>query len=266
VTSRALALLLLRLYPRAWRIRYEEEVRALLEDRAPTWCDVAGFVRGAGGEWIHSIVDPLEHPVVSGVVQGFAGWLAANAVITLTAYPTGTWLQRVAAAPAWAGLAELAVQVTIFRACASQPGWLDKIPIGVHGRTLSPGPMSAAQVRRWWAVLWTCVVLGVWSNAAWLTSWGNWWLAPLFLLTATRPAWNRKSAQQELWRVRRELGWATREHLRLQQLAARNLATSSELEMSARDIARLNQALRVAAEALRTAQPIATPESNQTCR
>jgi hypothetical protein len=93
-----------------------------------------------------------------------------------------------------------------------------------------------------------------------------WWLVTASLRSATQSSWNRTLAQQELWRLRRELRWATREHLRLQALVVRNLATPSEVEVSAGDIARLNRAVKVAAEAIRTAQPIAILESNQTCR
>jgi hypothetical protein len=39
----AIASFLLRMYPRTWRMRYEEEVRALLEDNPPTWSDLAGL-------------------------------------------------------------------------------------------------------------------------------------------------------------------------------------------------------------------------------
>jgi hypothetical protein len=266
--TRALAVLLLRWYPHAWRMRYEEEVRALLDDRAPDWRDVAGLLRGATIEWMHSIVDPLEHPVLSGILRGLGGWFAATAVISATAGPIGIWLQRVAGPPSgWVSdVAFLAVEVTAIRGFSSQPGLLDKIPIGVHGRTLSLGPMSATQVMRWWVILWTSILLAAWSNATWLTSWGSWWFAPLLLITATRSGWNRGLAKQELWRLRRELRWASREHLRLEALVVRNLATASEVEVSAGDIARLNRAIKAAAEALRTAKAIATPESNQTCR
>jgi hypothetical protein len=266
--TRALAVLLLRLYPRAWRMRYEEEVRALLDDRAPDWRDVEGLLRGATIEWMHSVVDPLEHPVLSGILRGFGGWFAAIAVISVTAGPIGAWLQRVAGpAPGWVGdVAFLVVEVTIVRAFGSQPGLLDKIPIGVHGRTLSLGPMSPIQVRRWWAILWTSIALAVWSHATWLTSWGSWWFAPLLLITATRSGWNRGVAKHELWRLRRELRWASREHLRLEALVVRNLATPAEVETSAGDIARLNRAIKAAADALRTAQPISNLESDQTCR
>ena len=38
---------LVRMYPRTWRMRYEEEIRALLEDSPPTWRDIAGLASAA---------------------------------------------------------------------------------------------------------------------------------------------------------------------------------------------------------------------------
>jgi hypothetical protein len=44
---RRLALLILRLYPRAWRRRYEQEQAGLVTDAAPRWSTVADLSRGA---------------------------------------------------------------------------------------------------------------------------------------------------------------------------------------------------------------------------
>jgi hypothetical protein len=266
--SRTLAEFLLRLYPRAWRMRYEEEVRALLDDRAPDWRDVAGLIRGAGAEWTHSVVDPYEHPVLSGLLRGLGHWLALTAAIGLTAGAVGNALRVFAGEPpAWVGLASAVTTLVVpFRAWGAQLG-LGRIPIGVHGRTLGFGlPLSARQARFWWSALWTAVALGHWSGDFTFGLWQIWWTSVVFLSSATQSSWNRTLAQRELWRLRRELRWASREHLRLGALVVRNLATPAELEVSAGDIARLNRAIRIAADAIRTAQPIAKLESNQTCR
>jgi hypothetical protein len=249
-------------------MRYEEEVRALLDDRTPDWRDVAGLARAASVEWMHSVVDPYQHPILSGVLRGFGGWFAVTAAIALTAGSVGNVLRAVAGPPAeWVGfVSQTALIVVWCRGFATQLA-LGKIPIGVNGRTLGFAvPMSTRQTTRWWAVLWVAVALGYWSAGPLFQGWQMWWLVTASLRSATQSSWNRTLAQQELWRLRRELRWATREHLRLQALVVRNLATPSEVEVSAGDIARLNRAVKVAAEAIRTAQPIAILESNQTCR
>jgi hypothetical protein len=216
---------------------------------------------------MHSIVDPYEHPIISGILRGLAGWFAVTAAIGMTAGFTGNVLRDAAGPPQdWVGfVSEMALIAVWVRGWATQLA-LGRIPIGVNGRTLGTGPLSAGQARRWWAILWVAVALGYWSESLSFQGWQNWWLAPMFLRSATQAGWNRTLAQQELWRLRRELRWAAREHLRLEALVVRQLATPSEVAASASDIARLNRAVKAAAEAIRTAQPIAKPESCQTCR
>ena len=49
---RRLALAMLRLYPRAWRQRYEDEQSALIVDTTPTWRVLVDLARTTAGEWL----------------------------------------------------------------------------------------------------------------------------------------------------------------------------------------------------------------------
>lgn len=255
--TRALALLLLRSYPRTWRMRYEEEVRALLDDRAPGWRDVAGLLRGASQEWLHRLVDPVEHPILASVVSGLTGWFGAVLVISLTADFAAEGLgAALGTPPAWVGAASsVGLFAAAIRGISAQFG-LQHIPIGVHGRTLSFGPLSATQARRWWTILFAAVVLGRWAGDVLVTSWSQWWIAPLMFTNATEAAWYRQQAQLKLIRVRRDLRTAVREHVRLRGLLPIHLSTSPDLDRAAAEVARLNQEARAAAEAWRLSQPV----------
>jgi len=50
--ARRIALRLLRVYPRPWRLRYEREMRALLEEMPVRWSQVANLGRYAVREWL----------------------------------------------------------------------------------------------------------------------------------------------------------------------------------------------------------------------
>ena len=255
--TRLLANFLLRLYPRTWRMRYEEEVRALLDDRAPQWRDMAGLVRGASREWLHGIVDPVEHPILASVVTGLAGWWVAALVISLTAEVGTEVLSRTLGEPsAWIGtVSAFSLLAAWGRGCAAQflP---NKVPIGIQGRTLSFGPLSASQMRRWWIILWVAVVLGRWAGDVLVTS--QWWIAPLLFTSGTETAWRRQRAQAELIRLRRELHAAAREHVRLRGLLPIHLSSSPELEQASAEVARLNREARAVAEVWRQSRPFIT--------
>jgi hypothetical protein len=67
MTSR-IARLLVRLYPGAWRDRYETEMLALLEDGPPTWWQVLDLARGL-------LSERTPRPIAGGLIGLF--WLAA---------------------------------------------------------------------------------------------------------------------------------------------------------------------------------------------
>jgi hypothetical protein len=66
----------LRLYPRAWRERYEAEMLAVLEGRPVDWRDRVDLVRGALDAHVHPTIGP-SIPVVAAIVAGVA-WIVAG--------------------------------------------------------------------------------------------------------------------------------------------------------------------------------------------
>ena len=252
--TRALAVRLLRLYPRTWRMRYEEEVLALLDDRATHLRDVAGLLRGASQEWIHTLADPIEHPILAFAIEGLAGWMGAVLAISLTANLfAGLLISALGQAPGWiATLSSVAVIAASIRGFAPLFR-IHQIPIGVHGRTLPVGPLSARQARRWWTILWVAVVLGHWAGDIDLVAVVA---CPILFRSGTEKAWRRQRAHDELMRLRRDLQAAVREHVRLRGLLPIHLSTSAELDHISAEVARLNREVRAAADAWRYSHPI----------
>jgi hypothetical protein len=246
---------LLRLYPRPWRMRYEEEVRALLDDRAPGWRDVAGLVRGGSREWIHTLADPAEHPILAFALDGLAGWVGAALVISLTAdLFAGLLRSGLGQAPGWietvSSIAVIAASIRGFAVLFR----IHQIPIGAHGRKLAVGPLSGRQARRWWIFLWAAVVLGHWAGDIDLVAMV---VCPMLFSSGTEKAWRRRRAHDELMRLRRDLHAAVREHVRLRELLPIHLSTSTELEHNSAEVARLNREVRAAADAWRHSHAIA---------
>jgi hypothetical protein len=235
-------------------MRYEEEVRALLEDRAPAWRDVAGLLRGASHEWIHTLADPLDHPILAFAIDVLAGWIGAVLALSLTANLFAGLLSSVLGqAPGWiATVSSVAVIAAAIRGFAPLFN-LHQIPIGVHGRRLALGPLSARQARRWWTILSVAVVLGHWAGDIDLVAVVA---CPILFSSGTEKARRRQRAHDELMRLRREMQAAVREHVRLRGLLPIHLSTSAELDHISADVARLNREVRAAADAWRHARPI----------
>ncbi len=102
--TRTLAVALLRLYPREWRIRYEEEVRLLLDDNPPGLMDVLSLAWGATSEWAASFANPVAHPWAAATIAGTFSMLGAVFAIQLAGVFGGAMLEEVAGVgPAWAG-------------------------------------------------------------------------------------------------------------------------------------------------------------------
>lgn len=250
----ALAVRLLRLYPRTWRMRYEEEVRALLDDRAPGWRDLAGLVRGASREWIHTVADPVEHPILAFAIDALAGWMGAVLAISLTANLFAGVLSSVLGeAPGWIGtLSSVAVLAASIRGFGPLFN-LHQIPIGPHGRRLALGPLSDRQARRWWTILAVATVLGHWAGDVDLVAVVA---CPILFRSGTQEARRRQRAHDELMRLRRQMQAAVREQVRLRGLLPIHLSTSPELDHISADVARLNREVRAAADAWRYSRPI----------
>jgi hypothetical protein len=57
-------------YPRGWRQRYGDEVRALLDDGRVPWNDIADLLRSCLSEWKVALADPEHHPRIFQFVTG----------------------------------------------------------------------------------------------------------------------------------------------------------------------------------------------------
>ena len=85
---------LVRLYPEAWRERYEEEFLALLAERPPTFGDVVDTVRGAVDAHLHPQGEvepsPWTHRV-PGLLALIAGAMWCAVVLAFVLWQNGAW-------------------------------------------------------------------------------------------------------------------------------------------------------------------------------
>jgi hypothetical protein len=249
---RAFVNLLLRMYPRTWRMRYEEEVRAFLDDRPPGWRDLVGFARGAVAERARLVLDPVAHPLLSGVVFGLSFYFAVVTTITITAQLVASLLeQRVGVPPSWVGSAAAFGQIAaMVRGLHAFAGWAER-PL-LLGFTMRP--LTRAASRRWWIVLWLSVMSGMWAGNPRFVWDSMYWIAPVLLLQSTEVAWSRQRTGARLWQVRREYVAAIKEHTRINRLIVLGLSKPSELGPVAADLARLTAEVKAASAAYRAAR------------
>ena len=55
----------IRLYPHTWRVRYEGELRAMLQNHPPSLGQLLDLLRGCGSEWGRVLSDPVAYPQLS---------------------------------------------------------------------------------------------------------------------------------------------------------------------------------------------------------
>lgn len=98
MTTRAWAHAIVRRYPKAWRERYEAEVRGLIDDAPIHFRDLGELLRGLFTERARELLTSDEHPRRAATVVGLAtpiagasfigaAWLTAFGLLTLT----GPW-------------------------------------------------------------------------------------------------------------------------------------------------------------------------------
>jgi hypothetical protein len=81
---------LLRLYPGVWRVRYGDEMEALLEARRPSTSERLDLVRGALDAWLHPPT-PSRVPVIAAFVGGGLWTVAAAALFAQPVPPDWPW-------------------------------------------------------------------------------------------------------------------------------------------------------------------------------
>jgi hypothetical protein len=254
----AIASVLLRMHPRTWRMRYEEEVRALLEDNPPTWSDVAGLAGAVIRERVHTLADPIQHPTGAALITGVGGWLTAAWAISLTARAASGFLEDLlGTAPGWAGTAGvIGLLVVTFRALPAAPNVFVDAAQDARVWGIRLAPLSTVQLRLWWAALWLSVVLTNWADPS-ITTFGLgppiWFASVIALRLSSQASWQRARATSALRRLRRELREAGAEHRRLVLLTERGLAVQAEVDAASNVIARINADVRDAARGYRIA-------------
>jgi hypothetical protein len=235
----AIAFWLLRRYPAAWRMRYEDEMRAMLEDRPPTVFDLAGLAHGAVAERVRALVDPEQHPHWAFVLDGLFGWLGAVFALNLISGLAAFFLERqLGAAPRWVEVAALpAVWLVAVRALVGSSFW-SHIPLSITMR-----PLGRAAVRRWWAVLYVAVTAALWTHRPLLTdTWMMLW-APALLISATEISWNRRRTGSQFYQARREFLAAVRSVSAVQRFARTGAAADSDLIRLVENLNALRQRL-----------------------
>ena len=253
-----LARLLLRLYPREWRVRYEDEVCALFDEQAPQLWNLPGLFGNAVREWQHAAIDPLRHPrlwTASTALGLFSRLGAIVAGLYVSSKLAATALAAVfGPAPGWfESTAVLCILIVQARAFLSQAWWA-QIPMSIKMR-----PLTRGQLVRWSLTLFVSVTVCQWTNEH-LALW-HLWMAPQFLLCATPAAWVRAKAAQDYWSARREWHYALSEHRRMVSLELRDLATFAEVTKALGEAQRLADHAHRAARLSRVYGPIpsATP-------
>jgi hypothetical protein len=140
---------IVRLYPRAWRERYEQEMLALLEQSPGTWGDVVDLARAGAWEWLRT-----SRPVRT--ATSVAAALIASAAASVTALglrqlpidpPTFAWLES--------PLLSLAFLATLFLAWMPVPifVWWREFKYAAQRRPGVPPRLRLGQK------YWYCVVV-----------------------------------------------------------------------------------------------------------
>ena len=255
----ALTSLVLRLYPSTWRLRYEEELRALLAQNPPDLRDLAGLARAAVAERWYDVIDPAEHPVLAGVVLGLGGWMTAWVVIAASAHgAAGILAPSLGTAPDWAGVAGgIGILAVFVRALVAQPYAFSEWTAGIAGGPVVLRPLSRLESKLCWSVLLLSVVLGLWARIPLVTSV---WLPPFWfwcvvtLWRSDESGWARARATLDLRRLRAELGCAIREYQRVSTCVGRGLVTADGADAALREIDRINRDVQQAGREYRRAQ------------
>jgi hypothetical protein len=242
-----MAIRVLRLYPAAWRMRYEEEVRALLEDSPPGVGQLFELIRGAASECVHACADPVSHPGTAAVVRAGFGFVGVFWTIQLVGVSSGAVLRRVTGdSPDWTGpIANAAVLAVVIRGMVTALSW--------HRKAGPFRPVGGAELRSWWAVLVLAVVLGHWGRSPAMAVWHWWIVAEGLLLATSERAWMRSCARRLWTRVREEHRELVGRYSHASQLVKNGRLAPHELFVLGQAVARSAAALDRAAADRRAA-------------
>lgn len=169
---------ILRLYPRAWRERYGDEVEALLASYSPTWRTHVDLLIGAAHEWVAPKHFRTTRTVIRLATMAvmFVPWVGG---VVLT--QAGEWLGRSMATPVegtWPFVGALIESLALMRGASVV--WIGAMLTQYPTRTW----LRALGLRSHEFQLWAVALFGaaVWTGMSDGPG-GPWWrLSPLFLL------------------------------------------------------------------------------------
>ena len=207
---------LVRRYPQPWRLRYEDEVLALLEDSFVRWRDIADLVRGLLIERARALIEPGDHPFATAAIMfavASAAVLAVAAIPALVGIAARHWIGPLPGP--WRRTADIAVAVTLFWICLHSVRWYLKHPVDASSGVAPPPPRGGAG-------LWTLA-----AAASTLSAWATGSLTGLYLVLLSSsliPRWKpwqrTRTAVLQLAASRHEMKWALMELERCVRLDA----------------------------------------------
>jgi hypothetical protein len=266
VTATRLACRILERYPRAWRERYGDEVRALLDDGRVSWTDVIDLCRGCLNEWKIALADPEHHPRIFQFLTGIevlCGKLILLASFLVPSAALAVSLRRyVGPAPGWFVDVGLMVYFVMLMMMSRS-----RISQSRNGSLSTPyGTLSGRQL--WW---WVPLAAGTTTAILWAEGLPDFqstqttttlsrlvmvmMIVMWFLSVTHRPRFMLDLAS-EMGSRRYLLHWAKLELERCESLDPRDPSRAPQLAAAQAEVARLERELQDIYAAIRERRPL----------
>ena len=253
-------------YPRGWRDRYGDEIRALLDDGRVTSADVIDLWRGCLSEWKVAVADPEHHPRVFQFITGLEVLISKLILLVSFVIPSAAlavYLHRqIGPPPDWLGIVAgslyLAIAIVMIRSLIRQRD---------SGRFVAPyGTLSTRQLMSWVPLAFATMTLFLWAaevpglrsalTTTTLSQLANVMFIVMWFLSVThRPRFMLDLASQ-MGSRRYLLRWAKLEVARCESLDTRDSTRTSQLGQAQAEVDRLNRELQLIYAAIRDRRPL----------
>ena len=253
-------------YPRGWRERYGEEVRALLDDGRVSWADVIDLWRGCFSEWKVALADPEHHPRVFQFLTGLeilCGKLILLVAFLLPAAAAAAYLHRyVGPPPEWVGN----IGATLYFVLGMQVFLsMRRQSRGGHLRT-PYGTLSARQLMWWVPLAVSAMTVILWTEGlpdfrstlttTTLSRFLIVMMIVLWFLSATHRSRFMLDLATEMGSRRYLLHWAKLEVARCEGLDRRDPTRPQQLAAAQAEVDRLERELQDIYGAIRVRRPL----------
>jgi hypothetical protein len=229
-------------YPRAWRERYADELRAMLEDSGASWRDVLDLARGALAEWRLEFLDPERHRVTSFLSYAATRyWPHLIVIAALGSAPIVAAPQLRAAfgePPTWLPVSAFVLGIAIFLRAVREKIRFDR----GRGAPASVTEMVVSSV----AIV-SAISVGYWAEddpvtglRRWIWIYNGFWVACVILNRRARTSVEEARATVAV--TREQLKWARMELTRLQSID-RTSSEEQALDRQRAAVAELNAKL-----------------------